>query len=69
MSEDGLGELLGDEALQERFRHWFTSQATFSESIARTRRKIQADGRCLPCKEVQERRAELQEAWRQHFRR
>ncbi len=69
LEEDGLGELLGDEALQERFRQWFTDQATFTESIARIRRKIQSDGRYLPCSEVQQYRRAQQEAWRQHFRR
>lgn len=69
LEEDGLGELLSDEALQERFRQWFTSQATFTESIARTRRKLQSNGRYLPQPEVQAHRRARQEAWRQHFRR
>jgi len=69
MTEDGLADLLRDPALAEQFTQWFRNQATFSESIARMRRKIQSDGRYLSSPEVQRRRDALQEDWRECFRR
>jgi len=69
LEEDGLADVLGDEALRERFCQWFTSQATFTESICRARRAIQSSGRCLPEREVQEHRQRQQERWRDNFRR
>lgn len=69
LEEDGLADILRDEALAERFAQWFTDQATYTESVTRTRRKLQGDGRYLPEPEAQSRRAARQEAWRGHFRR
>jgi len=66
---DGLADILGDDGLLDRFRQWFVSQATYTESITRTRRALQAEGFFRPEAEHQERRAARQEAWRQHYRR
>ena len=67
--EDGLVDVLGDDGLLDRFCQWFVTQASSPESVVRMRRKLQSAGRCLPSPEVQERRAALQEQWREFFRR
>jgi len=69
LEEDGLADILHDPALAEQFVQWFRDQATFSESIARVRRKLQGDGRYLPPEEAQLRRAAQRDAWRECFRR
>jgi len=69
LEEDGLADVLRDEALAERFAQWFIDQATYTESITRTRRALQAEGFFRPEAEHQARREARQEAWRQHYRR
>jgi len=68
LEEDGLAEVLGDTALVDRFAEWFTTRATYTESITRARRSIQASGRYLPEPQHQARRNGRQSQFRERYR-
>jgi len=68
LEEDGLREVLGDAALVERFTEWFTTRATYTESITRARRSIQANGRYLPESRHTARRNGRQSQFRERYR-
>jgi len=68
LEEDGLADILGDESLVERFTRWFCGQATYTESITRARRAIQANGRYLPEGRHTARRNGRQSQFREHYR-
>ena len=69
LEEDGLAEVLGDAALVDRFAEWFTTRATYTESITRARRSIQAGGRYLPEPKHQARRNGRQQQYHDRYRR
>lgn len=67
LEEDGLAELLGED-LASQFEQWFCSQATYTESITRTRRQLQAEGEYLPEDEHLARRGKRQAQFRRRYR-
>jgi hypothetical protein len=66
---DGLGKVLGDDGLLDRFRQWFLTQATYTETITRARRACQKRGIGVPDERDRARRALRQGQWRNTFRR
>lgn len=69
LEEDSLREVLGDAALVDRFAEWFTTRATYSESITRARRSIQAEGRYLAEERHTARRNGRQQQYHDRYRR
>ncbi len=69
LEEDGLADVLGDEALAERFTRWFIDQATYTETITRARRRLQEKGLYLPSETARQRRERRREAYHERFRR